>query len=100
MSTAESHRHLIAYDIANDRRRTQIAKLLERYGDRVQYSVFVVECNASRLLRLRVSLDKLIERSEDSVLICDLGRTSSIPAWTAYYLGRSRPITGSSSLIV
>ncbi len=36
-------RWLIAYDISLDERRTRIAHLLESYGDRVQYSVFVVD---------------------------------------------------------
>lgn len=35
-------RYVVAYDIEPDRIRTRIAKLLEGYGDRVQYSVF--EC--------------------------------------------------------
>lgn len=35
--------YLISYDIAVDKRRTKIAKLLEGFGQRVQYSVF--ECD-------------------------------------------------------
>ena len=31
---------VVAYDIPDDRRRTRVAKVLEDYGDRVQYSVF------------------------------------------------------------
>jgi len=34
---------LVSYDIPNDRRRVKIAKTLEDFGDRVQYSVF--ECD-------------------------------------------------------
>ncbi|AUB85645.1 CRISPR-associated endonuclease Cas2 [Candidatus Thiodictyon syntrophicum] len=34
--------YLICYDIEDDRERTRVAKLLERYGERVQYSVFEV----------------------------------------------------------
>ena len=33
---------LVAYDIPDDRRRTRVAKALERLGKRVQFSVFVV----------------------------------------------------------
>ncbi|MBK6900383.1 MAG: CRISPR-associated endonuclease Cas2 [bacterium] len=51
-------RYVVAYDIEPDRIRTRISKLLEGYGDRVQYSVFecllepqdVVELS-SRLIR-------------------------------------------------
>lgn len=34
--------YVISYDISNDRLRSKVAKLLEGYGRRVQYSVF--EC--------------------------------------------------------
>lgn len=35
-------KYLVSYDISIDKERTKIAKLLEGYGKRVQYSVF--EC--------------------------------------------------------
>lgn len=35
--------YVISYDIAVDRRRTRLAKVLEGFGQRVQWSVF--ECN-------------------------------------------------------
>ena len=35
--------YIISYDISIDKRRAKIAKLLEGFGQRVQYSVF--ECN-------------------------------------------------------
>ncbi len=38
--------YVISYDIDKDKTRTKIAKLLENYGTRVQYSVF--ECNISQ----------------------------------------------------
>lgn len=100
MSSASSHRFLVAYDITDDRRRARIAKLLERYGDRVQYSVFLVECVPARLLRLKAALEKTFERQEDSILICDLGRLGSIPPWSAHYLGHGRSVTGNSTIII
>ena len=36
-------RYMISYDIESDRTRRKLAKLLEGYGVRIQYSVF--ECN-------------------------------------------------------
>ncbi len=38
---------VIAYDIAEDRRRTQVSTLLEDYGVRVNYSVFECELSAA-----------------------------------------------------
>jgi CRISPR-associated protein Cas2 len=34
--------YLICYDIEDDRERARVARLLERHGERVQYSVFEV----------------------------------------------------------
>lgn len=38
--------YLISYDISSDRLRSKVAKELQNYGRRVQYSVF--ECRVSR----------------------------------------------------
>ena len=35
--------YLVSYDITSDKRRRKIAKILENYGKRIQYSVF--ECD-------------------------------------------------------
>lgn len=39
--------YLISYDISNDRKRAKVAKVMEDYGRRVQYSVF--ECILDRV---------------------------------------------------
>src|SRR5262245_31991344 len=43
--------YLIAYDIPNDQRRTKVAKTLEDFGDRVQYSVFEYGAGPARAAR-------------------------------------------------
>ncbi len=40
---------LVVYDIENDRLRSRFSKFLERYGRRMQYSVFVIK-NSPRIL--------------------------------------------------
>jgi CRISPR-associated protein Cas2 len=45
MSRNDVRRFLVAYDIPSDRRRERLAKCLERHGDRVQYSVFVIDAS-------------------------------------------------------
>ncbi len=34
--------YVVAYDISDDRRRTKVAKILEDFGDRAQYTDFSV----------------------------------------------------------
>lgn len=96
----DSHRYLVAYDIPDDRRRTRLAKVLASYGDRVQYSVFVVDAARSKLVRMRDDVKDVIEQDEDSVLLCDLGLLSKIDDRVFSVIGRGRPVTGASALIV
>jgi CRISPR-associated endonuclease Cas2 len=61
-------RLLVAYDIADDRRRNEVAELLQRHGDRVQYSVFIVDGRPAQFVRLERQLARAIHPNEDSVL--------------------------------
>ncbi|GAB4434097.1 MAG: CRISPR-associated endonuclease Cas2 [Anaerolineae bacterium] len=58
---------LISYDIPSNKRRTKIAKILEDYGERVQYSVFECEISARHLKRLVAELAEVMDEAEDSV---------------------------------
>jgi CRISPR-associated protein Cas2 len=51
---------LISYDIANDKRRTKIAKALEGKGTRVQYSVFECQLTRKQLHELKTKLQRLM----------------------------------------
>jgi CRISPR-associated endonuclease Cas2 len=93
-------RHLIAYDVADDRRRARIASFLSAHGDRVQYSVFVVDCRPARLIRIRAQLANLIRTDEDSILLCDLGSPELAARNTMQYLGIRRMITSDSMTVV
>ena len=60
---------VIAYDITNDKRRKKLSDLLEKYGTRVNYSVFEVEINETKLeyLIYEIELQKLINKKYDSL---------------------------------
>ncbi|WP_188830676.1 CRISPR-associated endonuclease Cas2 [Nocardia camponoti] len=100
MSRDDAHRFLIAYDVADDRRRDRLAKCLLRHGDRVQYSVFVVDVSAARMLRLQHEIAGLIVAVEDSVIYCDLGVARSVDVARYRVVGRSRHVTGSGPIII
>lgn len=97
---ADTRRTLIAYDVPDDRRRTRLAKVLEGYGDRVQYSVFVVDCAPARLRRLKDEVEDVIALAEDSVLFCDLGLTAHVEDSRFTYIGQTRDITPEGPLII
>jgi len=65
--------YLIAYDIADDRRREDVATVLSGYGPRVQLSVFECELRSRReAAALRAKLRTLIDAVEDQVRIYPL----------------------------
>jgi CRISPR-associated protein Cas2 len=57
----------MTYDIADDRRRRYVTKLMESYGYRVQESVFEAFLSASDLAELKERLQKEIDEKEDSI---------------------------------
>ena len=59
--------YVISYDIPDDRRRSQLAKVLKGFGTRVQYSVFEAHLNKRQYEELKRAVARLIEPSEDSV---------------------------------
>ncbi|MFT4124893.1 MAG: CRISPR-associated endonuclease Cas2 [Gordonia sp. (in: high G+C Gram-positive bacteria)] len=60
---------LVAYDITQDRRRARLAALLQSWGDRIQYSVFICTIADDALPTLEAEVTKMIDVDEDSVFI-------------------------------
>ncbi len=58
---------LISYDIPDDKRRTKVAKALENFGTRVQYSVFECVLTRTQLDEVRKRLTAVVYLPEDSV---------------------------------
>jgi CRISPR-associated protein Cas2 len=54
---------LATYDISDDKLRTRLHKLLKRFGEPVQYSVFECIITAAQLARLREEVAMLLEGS-------------------------------------
>lgn len=93
-------RVLVAYDVPDNRRRSRVAKKLLAYGDRIQYSVFVVDATPAKIMRLHRDLDAIIEPKEDSILLCDIGLLSSVDDRRFSYVGLTRTITPDGPLII
>lgn len=96
----DTHRYLIAYDIPDDRRRTRIAKTLSSYGERMQFSVFLVDLSQAALVTLTDSIEEQMDRSEDSLLICDLGTSTDANRRSIRYLGSQAEMPKPQSFIV
>ena len=69
---------VVSYDVKTDSpggktRLRRIAKTLESYGQRVQFSVFECEVDEARWLKIRDRLIREINTEEDSLRIYRLG---------------------------
>ena len=58
---------LIAYDIADDTRRTRVVTVLLDYAQRVQESVFWADIDDELLERLWSRIRRIVDEKEDSV---------------------------------
>ena len=61
--------YIIAYDIANNRRRLKVAKILESWGYRIQESVFQLRLDTDSLACVRHLLSATITDAEDVIHI-------------------------------
>ena len=66
---------LVTYDIdqterlAGARRLRKVAKICEKYGERVQFSVFECRLSPTKLVRMVGEIENVIDCSTDSVII-------------------------------
>lgn len=66
-------RYLVCYDISNAKRLRRVAKLLESYGTRLQYSVFECPLDDLRLEQAKAALREEINTDQDQVMFVSLG---------------------------
>lgn len=66
-------RYLVSYDICHPRRLRRVAKVLEGFGVRLQFSVFECPLDGMRLAQCKSALTKEINEEEDQVLFVSLG---------------------------
>ena len=93
---------IVCYDIKTDSdggatRLRKVAQRCERYGTRVQASVFELEISPAELSSLRIDLDGIIKRDVDSVRIYRLGKNAK---GKITVLGRANRIEIGDSLIL
>jgi CRISPR-associated protein Cas2 len=63
---------LVCYDIAQPRRLQKVARLLEGYGQRLQYSVFLCYLAPPLLAQLKDRAAQLMHPDEDSIVYIPL----------------------------
>jgi len=61
--------YLVGYDISDQKRLPKVAKLMEEYGSRIQYSFFHCFLSDKQKAGMKERLKKLIQEDEDQVII-------------------------------
>lgn len=92
---------VVAYDVdtgdpAGAKRLRKVAKICERYGVRVQNSVFEVLVDASQLVILKKELSQIIDVECDSVRFYRLGNSYQNKIET---MGRTPPVQTGEALM-
>lgn len=69
---------IISYDISDDKLRTKFSKYLEKYGHRIQYSVFEIDNSEKILNNIMADISNRFEKKfcqEDSIIIFILSKS-------------------------
>jgi len=72
-------RYLVSYDICDAKRLRKVARAIEGFGVRLQYSVFECPLDEMRLAMLKAELRDLVNEDEDQVLFVSLGPSAGDP---------------------
>lgn len=88
-------RYLVSYDISHPKRLRRVARAMEGFGVRLQFSVFECVFDSMRLELCKAALQKIVNHDEDQVLFVSLGPSANdaslcIEALGRPYLVRSR----------
>ena len=59
--------YVISYDIPDNQRRNQLAKVLKGFGSRVQYSVFEAHLTRSQFEQMKQAISSVINPDKDAV---------------------------------
>lgn len=87
-------RHLITYDITDPRRLRRVCHLMEGYGQRLQYSVFLCDLSGAELAHWETDIRHEIDLAADSVIDIDLGPTNNSAGITMLGAPRHLPHSG------
>jgi CRISPR-associated protein Cas2 len=67
-------KYLVTYDISDDKIRSNLSKFLLKYGVRVQFSCFELECNEKELKEITSFIESIIDIETDSVFLFPISK--------------------------
>lgn len=75
---------LISYDIQNDKLRTKFSKYLQKFGYRLQYSVYEITNSKRMLANIMAEITNNFEKrfsQTDSVIVIETSENCKITKW-------------------
>ena len=63
---------IVAYDISEPRRLRKVARILEKCGVRIEYSLFFVKATKEEMTELAMKIAEIIDANEDDVRIYEV----------------------------
>ena len=85
---SERIRYLVSYDVRDPKRLRRVAKTLEGFGARLQYSVFECLLDGTRLSILKAGLSGELNHDEDQVLFVALDAKNADASLTIEAMGQ------------
>ena len=70
-------RYLVSYDICEPKRLRKVARAMEGFGVRLQYSVFECPLDEMKMAMLKAALHPIVKHDEDQVLFVSLGPSAN-----------------------
>lgn len=92
-------RYIVSYDISDPKRLRRVAKTLESYGTRLQYSVFECPLDGLRLEKLKGDLWGIIHHETDQILFVSLGPASKDASLIIEALGQPYTVRSRVTII-
>ena len=74
----EEHLYIVTYDIGNPKRWRRVFKVMNGFGEWLQFSVFQCRMSIRRQAELVAVLDGIIHHDDDHVLLIDLGPADGV----------------------
>ena len=69
----DEHTYIVTYDISDSRRWRKVFKVMNGYGEWLQFSVFQCRLSKRRRVELETELRQLIKPGHDHALVIDIG---------------------------
>ncbi len=69
---------MLCYDVRDPKRLNKVYKMMNGYGDPVQYSVFLCDLSDTEMVYMKRDLTELLNLNEDRVIIVNTGKGDKI----------------------